>query len=240
MSPRAVLKAGMVAAAPPSRVVLRGVAPQGNAAASEPGVWLGQAELDAMLAHAAEQGFRRGLDQGSQQALAEMRREVEREARVRFERELKESRDRLARDQLEKWRGLAVALAAQAQALRDRLEAEVTEWTFIATSRLLGRHGSEDVVAAVRQVLADARWDGPLTVLLHADDLAVVEAGRAANAEAWPAHLRFAADARVRLGGCLVQSTVQTLDARLEVQLGLLRSQLDEARLLRAQGEAAS
>lgn len=240
MNQPVVLKAGMAATVPQSRVLLRAAASPVEAVLSEPGVWFRQSDLDALREGCVEQGFQRGMEQGRQQALTDARREAEHEARQRLERELKALHDRHDKEQLEKWRGLTAALASQVQELRDRLEADVTEWTFIATARLLGCKPPEDVVAAVRQVLAEANLDGPLTVLLHADDLATVEAGRVAHAGAWPANLRFVADARVKLGGCLVQSAVQTLDARLEVQLALLRDQLDLARLQRTEGAGES
>lgn len=240
MSQGTVLKAELATAVPQSRVVLRALAQDGEAAAPEPGVWLSQLELDAMRQRCFEQGREQGLEQGRLQAWQDARRQAERETQAQLERELKQRQDKHAKEQAEKWRGLATALASQTQGLRDQLQAEVTEWTFIAIVRLLGQRSPEDVAAAVRQVLEAAQLGGPLTVLLHTRDLAAFESSRAASTEAWPAHLRFAADERVKLGGCLVQSPVQTLDARLEVQLALLRDSLTAARLQRVEGEDES
>jgi flagellar biosynthesis/type III secretory pathway protein FliH len=236
MSQGTVLKAKLATAVPQSRVVLRAPAQDGETVASEPGVWLSQFELDAMR----ERCFEQGREQGQLQAWQDARRQAEREAQAQLERELKQRQDKHAKEQAEKWRGLATALASQTQGLRDQLQAEVTEWTFIAIVRLLGQRSPEDVAAAVRQVLEAAQLDGPMTVLLHTQDLAALESSRAASMQAWPAHLRFAADEHVKLGGCLVQSTVQTLDARLEVQLALLRDSLNAARLQCGEGEAES
>ena len=236
MSQGTVLKAGQAASAPQSHVVLRAPAPEENVAVAEPGRWVSQSELDALREHCFEQGHAQGVEQGRAQTRQDERRQAEREAQLTLERELKQRQDKHAREDAEKWRGLATALAMQAQALRDQLEAEVTEWTFIAIARLLGQRAPDNVAAAVRQVLADAQLDGPLTILLHASDLAAVQVGE----ESWPAQLNFAEDARVKLGGCLVQSAVQTLDARLEVQLALLRDSLDLARLKRIEGGAQS
>ena len=237
MTHRTILKAEQ---APRSRVMLGATPQQAQATPVEPGIWIGRAELDAMREHCLAQGWERGMADGRQQAQQEVRARAEREARLHFEQELRARQDKLAREQAEKWRGLAAALAEQMQALRVGLEAELTEWAFIAVARLLGRRAPEDVAGAVRQVLAEARLDGPLTVLLHPQDLAGVELAHAADTEAWPARMQFAADERVQLGGCLVQSPVQTLDARLEVQLALLRDSLNAARLQRVEGETAS
>lgn len=221
-------------------MVLGGTAQQGRPVPAAPGIWISQAELAAMREQCLAQGWEQGMAEGRQQAEQEARARAEHEARLHLEQEVRALQDKLAREQADKWRGLASALAAQMQGLRGHLEAELTEWTFIAIARLLGQRWPRHVADAVRQVLAEARLDGPLTVLLHARDLAAVEMAGAAVSESWPPGLQFLADERVQLGGCLVQSPVQTLDARLEVQLALLRDRLDAARLQRADDGAAS
>jgi flagellar biosynthesis/type III secretory pathway protein FliH len=208
------------------RVILRS---QPAAAPVEPvpaGAWITEHELAALKRQWTEQG----RAQGQQDAQEQAQQKAYADAKAALDRELKARDEKAAKEQAEKWRSLATTLAQQLQALRGQLEAEVSEWSFIAVTRLLGQRSREDVAAAVRHVLSDARLDAPVTVLLHAQDLAFVEAARAADPAAWPADLAFAVSDKLPLGGCLVQSPMQTLDARLEVQLGLLREALDLAR----------
>lgn len=238
MSVGSVLKAAQAAEATVSSIVLRSPPTVATPPVTEPGVWITHAELEALKTRCTEQGRAEGEEQGRRLALQAAQEQANQAAKAQLERELKERQDRHTREQAEKWRALATALAGQAQALRKELEAEVTEWTFVAVSRLIGHRTAADVEAAVRKVLAESQFDGPLSVLLHAHDLASLEACGAAAAENWPDGLKFASDERVGLGGCLIKSNVQTLDARLEVQLALLREALDRLSHERAGAEA--
>jgi flagellar assembly protein FliH len=210
------------------RVVLRSQAAAPPAEPAPAGMWITEQELASLKRQWTDQAREQGRAQGQQEAQELAEQKARADASAKLDRELKSRDDKHAKEQAEKWRGLATAL-------RDQLEAEVSGWSFIAVTRLLGQSQREDVAAAVRHVLVDARLDAPATVLVHAQDLAVIEAARAADPDAWPAELRFAASDKVSLGGCLVQSPVQTLDARLEVQLALLREALDLARYQRRQ-----
>lgn len=222
-----ILKATQVANAGPPRMLLGGVPmPVVPEAPREPGRWISEAELQALAERCLAQGREEGAAIERKQAEATARDEAQRQAQAQLETELEAFRQKQAKENAEKWRSLAGALAQQAQSLRDQLQAELTEWTFVAVCRLLGQQSRELVSAAVLQVLADAKLHEPLTVLLHAKDLAAVDV----HDDNWPAHVKLAADDRVQLGGCLVQSAHQTLDARLEVQLELLRDVLDTAR----------
>jgi flagellar biosynthesis/type III secretory pathway protein FliH len=234
MSAKSVLKAVQAVDTPAARIVLRGQTEVAIAPAAEPGIWISQTDLEALKDRCIKQGRAEGEEQGRKLAQQAAQQQADKEAKSRLEQELKERQDRYTKEQAEKWRGLATVLANQARALREQLEAEVTEWTFVAVARLLGQQTSEHVATAVRKVLAEAQLDGPLTVLLHAQDLASLVACGATEADTWPDGVKFAADARVGVGGCLVQSDVQTLDARLEVQLELLRESLDHSRRERA------
>lgn len=192
----------------------------------ESGRWITEAALAELLQRHHALGREEGLVQGRENALASARKEAQQQAQAQLEQELKTRQDKQAKEQAEKWRGLATALAQQVQGLRDQLEAELTEWTFLAVTRLLGERPHEQLAASVRQVLDDAQLHEPLTVLLHVQDLPLIDPAD----EAWPSEIRFAADERIKVGGCLVQSAHQTLDARLDVQLTLLREALDAAR----------
>lgn len=229
MSTRSVLKAGHAQELPADSIVLRN-RPAAAAVPAEPGVWISQLDLEALEERCLQRGRAEGEEQGrrlAQQAAQERARE---EAMARLERELDERHERYAKELAAKWHGLAADFALQLQALRQQLEAEVTEWTFVAVTRLLGQRAADDVVTVVRRVLSESRLDAPLTVFLHAQDLSSLVACGNVEADPWPDGIRFAADPRVGVGGCLVESDVQTLDARLEVQLALLRERLDGLR----------
>lgn len=240
MKSMSVLKAASAVDSAVPRIVLGGesVKPLTSVTArEEPGVWISQSELHLLKRSSLEQGRKEGEELGRRAAQQAAQQQAERDARERFDVELKVRQDRHAKEQGEKWRGLATALAVQAQAVREQLKAEVTEWTFIAVARLLGQQARDHAESAVRQVLADAQLDGPLTVLLHAQDLVGLQASQAIDPSAWPQGLSFAASDRVSLGGCLIESGHQTLDARLDVQLALLREALDAARHQRSESE---
>ncbi|HEY9109631.1 MAG TPA: FliH/SctL family protein [Roseateles sp.] len=212
------------------RVILRSQPAATPAEPAPAGMWITEQDLASLKRQWTDQAREQGRAQGQQEAQEIAQQKAHADASAKLDRELKARDEKAAKEQAEKWRSLATTLAQQLQALRDQLEAEVSEWSFIAVTRLLGQRSREDVVAAVRHVLSDARLDAPVTVLLHAQDLAFVEAARAADPAAWPADLVFSVSDKLPLGGCLVQSPMQTLDARLEVQLGLLREALDLAR----------
>lgn len=198
----------------------------------EAGRWVSDAELRRTAAQAFEQGRAQGLDTGHQRALAAAQAQAQAQGQRALDAQVQALHHQLAQAQAERWQGLSSALDDQWRSLQDRLEAEVTEWTFIAVCRLLGPQSPAQVADAVRQVLAEARLAGPLTVLLHAQDLPAADL----HAGPWPAGVQFGSDDRVALGGCIVQAAHQTLDARLEVQLALLRTALDDARHQRQAG----
>ena len=185
-------------------------------------------ELEALQARCEERGRKLGASEVS--AAAEAR------ANARSLRELDERMQAHAKAQAEQWRSLASALADEARALREALDSQVTEWAFIAVARLLGDTSVESVAAAVRQVLSAARIDEPLTVLLHPKDFADLQRSQRLDPENWPATVGFKADELITLGGCRIKSPHQNLDARLEVQLALLREALDRSREIRNEG----
>ena len=224
-----VLKSGHALFDPQPRALRSLDAPKVGAAmptitdeAAPEGRWLSMGALKDLQAQCEARGRKLGAAEAAEAA--------EEQANARSQRELEERLQKQAAAQAEKWRALASALAGEAQALRESLDSQVTEWTFIAVTRLLGQVPLESVVSAVRQVLSEARLDEPLTVLLHPKDFADLEPAQELGAETWPAHISFKPDELVVLGGCRIKSAHQNLDARLEVQLTLLREALDRAR----------
>lgn len=238
MNAGAVLKLTPQREHSPARMLLRGYSPPSSQVSTEAGVWISDGELQALEQRCFEKGRTEGLAQGRHLVEESLRIPIERDAAARFERELKHHKDQLARQEAQRWRSLASTVDAGFTELRERLESEVTEWTFTAVVRLLGAASVQDVRAAIARVLEEAGLQEPLKVLLHRADFNRLRACEALSAPDWPRDVQFAADDRVSLGGCLVESKVQTLDARLEVQLALLRQALDAARARAADHKA--
>jgi len=207
------------------RVVLRAPPVAPAAEPAPPGMWVTEQQLADLQRRWTDEAYARGVEQGQRDARDSARQQADADAQARLARELKAHDEKHAKEQAEKWRSLAAALAGQMQALREQLEEQVADWTFIAATRLLGQQAGDAAVAAVRHVLACAQLEGPVTVLLHPKELAFIQA-----TTDWPADVSFAASDRLALGGCLVQTAAQTLDARLDTQLALLRDALDSAR----------
>lgn len=227
-----VLKAG--AASP--ELVARSLRPsvhEPTPAVAQPGRWVTEAELKSLLDEAFEAGRKQGAEHAEKAMREVAKREAERNAKVELDAALAEHTSKTQRAQAEKWRGLATALAGQMQALREQLEAEVTEWSFVATTRLLGTASETQVVQAVRQVLQASGLNEPLELLVHPEDFAALQDDPAE----WPPGVSFGTDPSIELGGCLIKTARETLDARLEVQLRYLRDALDAARRERAGGQ---
>ena len=81
------------------------------------------------------------------------------------------------------------------------------------------------VEAAVREALAQAEQTGRITVLLHPEDLALVEKVNCPlmSEEVGGEAVRFQASPIVGRGGCIVQTDFGSLDARRETKFELLK-----------------
>ncbi|MEN9868607.1 MAG: hypothetical protein RL748_4197, partial [Pseudomonadota bacterium] len=84
-------------------------------------------------------------------------------------------------------------------------------------------------LSTVQQLLSEFRQHEPLALHLHPQDLAWV-AQSMAELGLNPEQTQLRPDASIKLGGCLLESTVGTLDARLETQLQRLRDSLLQVR----------
>lgn len=90
-----------------------------------------------------------------------------------------------------------------------------------------------DIVAAALQ---NARQQEKLTVRVNPSDLSLIEEEREKFLPSGRARfIDFVADPRVASGGCLIESEVGTIDARLETQLRVL----ERALLAQSEGESA-
>jgi flagellar assembly protein FliH len=159
---------------------------------------------------AFEEGYRDGLESGTKEARAALDEETER-------------------------------LRALAGSLRDALEQGIAgaedamvEVAFAAVCKVVGEAASREdgVRAIVREAMRQVHAKEGLVVRVSAADHALLCAhgslGEGAKVE-------LAADERVGPGGCLIETSGGTLDARLEVQLRQLLAALVRAR--DAQGE---
>lgn len=132
------------------------------------------------------------------------------------------------REQVERVAAIAAALSQSKVKVLEDAHDMVVEIAFAAVCRMLGQHAARrDVVAAmVEELTAAARSAGPLCVRLHAHDLALLQGGDVLL----DARVSLQADASVKIGGCMLDSSSGTLDARLETQLARLRDVMLQVR----------
>jgi type III secretion protein L len=126
-----------------------------------------------------------------------------------------------------------LVLAARVEATRRAAETEpeLRRLAVRIAEKILGealRLDPEQVVSIVRGALAAARGRRELSIRVHPDDLEAVTRARPRLAEALSrqAEVALRADASVPRGGCLVDSEVGTIDARLDVQLAAIERAL--------------
>jgi type III secretion system HrpE/YscL family protein len=121
---------------------------------------------------------------------------------------------------------------ARAQAVRAAKESE-RELRVLAVriaEKILGRElkldaqAIADVAAEAVRLAGEAR---ELTVRVHPDDLAALERGRPRVLErARATQIAFRADERIARGGCIVESELGLVDARLSTQLDAIERAL--------------
>jgi flagellar assembly protein FliH len=87
---------------------------------------------------------------------------------------------------------------------------------------------AQAIEASVRDATALMGEATEFTVLLNAEDLALLEKHNAslASPDASPARLRLSASPEVTRGGCIVQTRFGTVDARRETKVALLQNAL--------------
>lgn len=133
--------------------------------------------------------------------------------------------------------GLAAVteLLARARAAATRreeeAEPELRRLAVAIAEKILGRElalSSEAVVDVVRTALRAARARREITIRVHPDDVSAVLAARERLARelARPADLAVIADGEVGRGGCVIDTEVGAIDARLEVQLAAIERAL--------------
>jgi flagellar biosynthesis/type III secretory pathway protein FliH len=159
------------------------------------------------------EAYERGVAEGLKQGQAETAALLERQGQLltALIQELQVMRDSLLRDAEEPVAGLAFEIARkviheQAPALRDV------------------------IVAQAKDAIAKVREGGPVKVLVHPHDAPVLEEAREAVATAFEGSvtLQVEPDPRISRGGCLVETPVRLVDARIEAQLARIAEALKQ------------
>lgn len=162
-------------------------------------------ELEAMKKRATEDGRQEGLKSAQTQIA------------------------RASSQQVEQLRALVESLRQAVAQARDRQESLMADIVMVAVRRMLGdAFASPDAaLAAVRSTLEEASLKKAATLEVHPSDLPYLQqAVLSGDLEA----LAIVASREVEVGGCRLLTPEGVLDARLETQLSLLRSTLDQAR----------
>ena len=175
--------------------------------------------------------------------------ELETERREARERGWQEGREAGAANAAAEHASQIEALASLARAARKRLEDAFddlsdigAEIAFEAVCKILGQAltDRDSVVSVVRELARRARDRSRLVLRVSPADFELLSASRERILEGLEAgQVEIAADERVELGGCLLETPSGNLDARLEVQLSNLRHALLAARGGQAAGDAA-
>lgn len=178
-------------------------------------------------------GFEEGRGEGRRQGIAEGR-EL---GKAEIEGEMRAATD-AAKARVGQLDGLLASFRLELARRLDEAQEDMVALCHAVVCRILGEQlcTPEGVAQAVRCAIGESVGNGgaQLSVHVHPRDLATLEGD--ANLAAWLEHhatsgaVRWVADERVRMGGCLVQSAEGSLDARLETQLNALRAHLMGAR----------
>lgn len=166
-------------------------------------------ELAALRGAASEEGYAQGHAAAMKEAREKVAGAIDALATLHVEAEAAFARE-----------------AAQVQALCADIVAEV----FL---KLAGRAlvSPEAIVGVVGEVLKRVREERELRIHVHPRDLPVLRTAESGIAASLPGRrFELVADTRVEAGGCIVESTLGSLDGRLEVQLAGLIDTLRAAR----------
>jgi flagellar assembly protein FliH len=166
-------------------------------------------ELRSMREQAAEQGYAEGLTTGRAEAQQQYSDSVARLERV------------------------VAMLGESLHKGIDGLTEIGADVVFEAVTKIIGRSyiDRSGVTDVVKEVIRQAKDRSRLLIRVNPDDYRELMGEREPLVEGLNAqHVEFAADDRVELGGCLLETPSGNLDGRLEVQLQQLRDTLLSAR----------
>ncbi len=122
----------------------------------------------------------------------------------------------------------------ESQEIRERVwretEKDLLRLSVRLAEKIIGREIEKDnktVLDIVNVALQNARQQEKLTVRVNPSDLPILEKeSKKFAATGRVKFIDFVADPRVSLGGCLIESEVGTIDARLETQMRVLERAL--------------
>lgn len=205
---------------------------------SEPGQ--DRADHDHVERLAAEREAAQTLANSLEGQLTELRKQLENEQKAARERGYREgfqqASEQVIADQLkeaEAIRGVLQSLAKEQVRLLQQAEEAAIEIGFAAAVKILGRASVDRSLAAamVKQALSQVTERDGLVIYLSPADFDGIEQFRPQEGKSgeW-SEIQFKSDERVGLGGCVIESRVGTLDARLEWQMSELKRLLIEAR----------
>lgn len=159
----------------------------------------------------------RARDEGVKQGQAEGRAAVESEWQ----------------DRLQRLVNLTESLHGEREAVLGAIEDDVVALTFEAVTRILGDLPVTKLIVqrTVRALFASGDYRDPITVRVSSEDYELLVAEPAiVELEDQRSALRLVEDARIKLGGCIVETARGALDARIETQVERLRLALLEGR----------
>lgn len=167
---------------------------------------------------------------------AEIRREAMEETAALREQAYREG---MEKSLAEFERNLLEALEIRERVWRET-ERDLLRLAIRLAEKIIGREIQTDrktVTDIVAAALQNARQQEKLTVRVNPSDFSLIEEEREKFLPSGRARfIDFVADPRVASGGCLIESEVGTIDARLETQLRVL----ERALLAQSEGEATS
>ena len=182
-----------------------------------------QAELDVKR----EQLFQEAYKLGQQQGFAN----GQKEGQAKAQNEAAKLKDNL-HQYLAQFEQVLVSLPVQLDNYMRNAEDELVALSFAAITKILGESLSSET--AIRQLINSLvkqhLTDTEFAVHLHPDDYALlVSVGSISS----PYQFRWVSDSNIKLGGLIIRSSEQSLDARLDFQIEVLKQGLLQARNLR-------
>lgn len=199
-----------------------------------------QASIEKSIQEARNAGYEEGRAQGEKDGyeagLAKALEHAEREHHA-LQKDHEASQQKLA-DALARINHLAEAMFRERMRFLDDAEDDMVSLAFEAFCRVLSETAlTRDMLkSGVVNALANWRGKTALEIHVHPEDLLWLEGDKDLSAQflAQRNHaIRWVANAEVVLGGCMLHSTEGGLDARLDIQVDMLKVMLLETRATR-------
>jgi len=121
------------------------------------------------------------------------------------------------------------ALAQAGEAAIEKFDASVGEVAFAAVCRLIGQHASDELFTRglIEQLCMPIRAGAKATARLHPRDIEILSKSIDADElSLGPIDLKVVPDETLKLGGCVIESSIGQFDGSLETQLDRLHKVL--------------